>query len=285
MLLTKSVEVVLTCKNIAYYESLGYEIPRYWDKKHKKMSIKRGTKIVVKIEDLAKGSHEKVDVKCDYCDTVKRVSYKDYLKNHDEKLGDCCIQCRHIKYKETMIEKYGAYNTMLVPELLEKVKQTNHEKYGYDWHMQRPEYQDSYKGVMMERYGAEHALQVPEFSEQANISRHKTFRNHTSKPQRKLGAMLMEIYGNCVLEKICGKYSLDCFVEIDGYFVDIEYDGWFYHQDIERDNKRDKYMIEHGYKVLRIRSNKSDDIPTYNQIEESVNKLLHDRQDVVIIQM
>ena len=36
-LLTKEVEVVLNSQNISYYESLGYEIPRYYNRQFKKM--------------------------------------------------------------------------------------------------------------------------------------------------------------------------------------------------------------------------------------------------------
>ena len=33
------------------------------------------------------------------------ITYKDYLKTHDSKLGDCCHKCEGIKYKKTMQEK------------------------------------------------------------------------------------------------------------------------------------------------------------------------------------
>ena len=87
MLLTKQVQVVIAPSNKKMYEEKGYKLPLVWDNKHKRMVVPRGTKIVVNIEDLATGSHEKVDVKCDYCDAVKRVSYKDYINNHDAVLG------------------------------------------------------------------------------------------------------------------------------------------------------------------------------------------------------
>lgn len=275
MILTQNVEVVLNCSNIQCYESLGYKIPRYWDKKHKKMSIKRGTKIVVDIKDLAKGSHEKVDVKCDYCDTVKRVSYKDYLKNHDDKLGDCCVKCRHIKYKETMTNLYGAYNPMLVPEILEKIKETNRKKYGHDWHMQRKEYQEEYKYIMKERYGFEHALQVPEFAEQARLTIIERGYSRISKPQKRLSEILIDMYGNCELEVPCGGCSLDCVLTFGDIKIDVEYDGWFWHQDVFRDIRRDNWVKKNGYSVFRIKANHHDDMPTKEQIDEQIQKLLH----------
>ena len=90
------------------------------------------------------------------------------------------------------------------------------------------------------------------------------------------------MYGNCKLEEPCGRYSIDCFVEIDGYRIDVEYDGWFHHQNKERDNRRDEYMIEHGYKALRVLGNKRDDIPTAEQIDEAMQQLLCGRQRIAI---
>lgn len=274
MLLTKQVQVVIASSNKKMYEEKGYKLPLVWDNKHKRMVVPRGTKIVVNIEDLATGSHEKVDVKCDYCDAVKRVSYKDYINNHDAVLGDCCVKCRPLKYKDTMLKRYGVENSFQSEELVERARQTNREKYGYDWHMQRPEYQERYKNIMIDRYGAEHALQVPEFLDNMIATRCSHNGNPTSKPQLALGGLLLEMYGNCELEVSCSRYSLDCLVEIGGTCVDVEYDGWFWHRDKERDNRRDAFVQNRGYKILRVKANKRDDIPTKEQIDEKMQLLL-----------
>lgn len=275
MLITKESEVVLASKSITLFENLGYEIPKYWDKKHKKMSVCRGTKIKVKTKDLPKGSHVRVDVKCDYCGSIKNVSYKDYNKDHDEKLGDCCVRCRHIKYKETMSNLYGVCNSMFVPEILEKIKETNRQKYGHDWHMQREGYQERYKSVMMERHGHEHALQVPQFAKQARETMAKRGHLCISKPQKLLSEILLDMYGNCELEKPCGGCSLDCVVSVGDIKIDVEYDGWFWHQDSHRDVRRDNWVKKNGYSVFRIKANHHDDMPTREQIDEQVQKLLH----------
>ena len=52
-LLSTEVEVRLTGSNIKYYEDLGYEIPRYFNKNNNKYMVKRGTTILVKIKDLS----------------------------------------------------------------------------------------------------------------------------------------------------------------------------------------------------------------------------------------
>ena len=76
----------------------------------------------VKPEHLSPGSHEKVLKRCDYCGCEYYVSYKDYLKNHDEKLGDSCRKCESIKAKSTWQKKYGTNNLNNVEDFKSKKK-------------------------------------------------------------------------------------------------------------------------------------------------------------------
>lgn len=274
MLLTKVVEIMINSSDIRWYENKGYDIPRYWSQKHKKMMVKRGTKMIVKVEDLTVGSHARVDVACDYCGQVKNVAYKDYLKNHDD-LGDCCVKCRHIKYKDTMMKKYGASNSAQVPEIVEKIKATNREKCGCDWQLQSEDVQTKSRKTMKERYGAEHPLQVEEFLAKGMKTRCENHNCPTSKPQLALSHLLLDMYGNCELERPCGRCSLDCVVVIDDILIDVEYDGGYYHQDKMRDIRRDNFVKKQGYKVLRIKSDKHDTLPSPELIDEKIQMLLH----------
>lgn len=274
MLLTECAELTINSSDIYWYEEKGYDIPRYWSQKHKKMLVRRGTKITVKTKDLTIGSHVKVDVACDYCGRVKNITYKDYLKNHDDALGDCCVKCRSVKYKETMMEKYGVSNSSQVPEMVEKIKATNRAKYGCDWQMQSKEIQAKSRETMKERYGVEHALQVDEFLVKSMKTRCINYNNPTSRPQLALSHLLLDMYGNCELERPCGRCSLDCVVIIDGILIDVEYDGKYWHQDKTRDIRRDNFVEKQGYKVLRIKGNKHDILPTIEQIDEQIQKLL-----------
>jgi len=65
-LITKEVEVELNSRNIKWYKNLGYEIHKRLDIQNR-LRVKKGTTIIVKVEDLHKGSHAKVDVECDCC--------------------------------------------------------------------------------------------------------------------------------------------------------------------------------------------------------------------------
>lgn len=85
-IVSSEVEINLHNRNIRYYENLGYEIPRYYDKLNHKESVKRGTKIMVNVKDLSHGSQIKIKVQCDYCGKIFDVVYHDYLlNNHDGK--------------------------------------------------------------------------------------------------------------------------------------------------------------------------------------------------------
>lgn len=274
MLLTEEVTFVFSFKDIDYYESKGYKIPRRIGSKGR-LLIPRGSKITVKTKDLTEGSHVKVQVKCDYCNTIKEVAYKDYLKNHDEKLGDCCVKCRKIKHEQTMLKRFGVRNAASIPNIQEKIKENNRKKYGCDWAMQTPEVQAKSRETMKEKYGAEHALQVPDFYAKLLKTRSQNGNNPTSKPQYAVYETLLKGYGNCDLEVPCGNCSLDCVVVINGIKIDVEYDGVFWHQDKQRDIRRNNFVQSQGYKVLRIKGAKKDPIPTFEQIDEQINKLLN----------
>ncbi|MBR3175979.1 hypothetical protein IKF26_01075, partial [Candidatus Saccharibacteria bacterium] len=52
--------------------------------------------------------------------------------------------------------------------------------------------------------------------------------------------------------------EVDIFVDPPG--VGIEYDGWRYHQDSERDVKKDQIAREHGYRIIHIREKGCPDL-------------------------
>ena len=76
MLLSKEVEVEVKQKN-TYLEKIGYFIPKekkqLWfqgKKNGSKYIIPKDTKILVKVEDLSKGSNTIVQVQCDNCGKI-----------------------------------------------------------------------------------------------------------------------------------------------------------------------------------------------------------------------
>ena len=68
MILSESINLKINNGNLPYYKSLGYE------------QIKIGDIISINIDKLSKGSNFIINVKCDYCECVKNISYKLYNK-------------------------------------------------------------------------------------------------------------------------------------------------------------------------------------------------------------
>lgn len=282
LLLTKDVEITLNSHNISRFESLGYTIPREKDSKGR-IRVKRGTKIIVKTSDLSSGSHCKVSVSCDYCGKIRVLDYRDYLQYHDDELGDCCHKCEYIKYKKTMNERYGVDHPYKIEAVVDKAKGTNRMKYGVDWGLCSPKIHNKIQNTMMKKYGKKYPLQVDRFLEKQLKTRAITG-STISKPQRKLYELLKEYYGDTKLEVPCDKCSLDCVVSVGNINIDVEYDGWYWHQDKQRDRRRDNFIKTKGYKILRILGNKKDDIPPIHVLIESINKLI-DRNNYIEITM
>lgn len=112
-LISKEIEINLTARNINHYENLGYKIPRYKDSQGR-FSVKKGTKIIVKVNDLSKGSHVKIKVKCDLCGKEYDIVYKDYIRYVDKNGIITCLKCvkeeTREKQRNTKIGKYTREN-------------------------------------------------------------------------------------------------------------------------------------------------------------------------------
>ena len=104
MILDDYVLVTLSGVNIQYYESLGYDIPRSVanDGHKKRVTVKRGTKILVSINDLQKKSNADVHVQCDYCGKLFIRSYQRIVNCRERGSGkDACDECRNKKSGES----------------------------------------------------------------------------------------------------------------------------------------------------------------------------------------
>ena len=54
--------------------------------------------------------------------------------------------------------------------------------------------------------------------------------------------------------------------------IDIEYDGWYWHQDKAKDDRRDSFLKAQGYKVLRIKSGNL--LPNFQDLDKAIEILL-----------
>lgn len=121
MILCEEIEVPLTGKNIPYYESLGYNIPR--EKvpgRNFRFTVPRGTKIIVRISDLLDGSNIKIPCKCDYCGEEFEKKYIEILRDRNDGVNkDSCgsHECSEKRKKDALVAKYGTSDLKGVHEV------------------------------------------------------------------------------------------------------------------------------------------------------------------------
>lgn len=97
------LEVECGSQNIEHYENVGYEIPRKKDN-NGIMRVTRGTKILVKLDDLTNGSGEYVLKICDMCG--RKTENQPYVRILTQRKNgdgiDKCDSCRVVAIKENV---------------------------------------------------------------------------------------------------------------------------------------------------------------------------------------
>ena len=125
MLISETVEVMLSGGNIKHYEDLGYKIPRVKDN-HYRWRVPKGTTMRVKVKDIPKGSSEvMVKVKCDYCGKPIDKHYSKYINSHKINNKDCCDDCKTLKSDESIFIKYGVNHNSQLDTVKEKIHDAN----------------------------------------------------------------------------------------------------------------------------------------------------------------
>lgn len=121
-LITKEMEIVLHSNNIRWYKEKGYNIPKEKDN-HRRFVTPKGSKIIVKVEDLTNG-HNIVDCECDECKKPLKMTWYTYKNsNHDGKTY--CHSCAQKKFNSG--KKHPNYNPNITDE--EREKGRNYPEY------------------------------------------------------------------------------------------------------------------------------------------------------------
>lgn len=188
------------------------------------------------------------------------------------------------KIEECCLKKYGVKNPTLNKEIREKQIQSCIKKYGSETSLGNQEVRDKGKKTMMDKYGYDNARKCPQLQEKAMQTREKNGNVPTSMQQIQLKDILSEMYPqyNVKLNYPVSSLSLDIALFIDEKIkIDVEYDGNYWHKNYQKDRRRDEFLKSQGFKILRVRSRRQ--LPTKQQIEESVNQLKEGRNFVQII--
>lgn len=277
------VKIKYNAKIASHYKNLGY-------------TFKPGDIIDVPVKHLTEGSHVKIEVACDCCGHIFERSYYSHLIYHKEHGIDLCRECRKQERYNTNLEKYGFKIPSQNKEIKSKIQKTNLDRYGYPCSLQgdsviektRNTIMNKYGclnvsnnkiirekacNTMLKKYGVKYSMQSPELKEKAL----KSYSNHgtgkASRQQIKIYDMLKDKY-ECILNYPEHPYMLDCYINVDGTQIDIEYDGWYWHKDrTNEDKKRDIALKNKGYKILRIKSRMQ--LPTYLQLAENIDHLIN----------
>ena len=95
-----------------------------------------------------------------------------------------------------------------------------------------------------------------------------TFIKNPSKPQVALYKIIKEIFSTAILNHQVGRKNVD--IGIPELKIAIEYDGSYYHKNVEYDNERQTEIENLGWVFLRYR----DYVPTKDEIIKDMNKFL-----------
>lgn len=116
MIISKEIEFKLNQFNSHHYKRLGYDT----DNKES---------IMIKIEDIGKGTMVKVKVECDVCKRVKEIGYRKYFKNiYKYGIYSCSNKCSMFKNIKTNMEKYGVSHQCKNIKTINKILETKLEK-------------------------------------------------------------------------------------------------------------------------------------------------------------
>ena len=138
MIKESEIKILITRRNITHFRNLGYNV-----------IVNKELNVLVK--DLNIGSHSEITAICDICGKETKLRYHKYIENYNRQKYYGCKSCSREKAKKTSQElygkdnymktdeskqrisdnnmlKYGVKTTLLVPEVISKIKKTNLEK-------------------------------------------------------------------------------------------------------------------------------------------------------------
>lgn len=247
----QEIEISITFNNYKYYQEKGYDAII-------------NTKMKVKAEDLSLNNEKNHFVAiCDVGgeETVTTMRTYNRVKKKHNGLYLCSSCSRKTKeYEEkihkTCLEKYGVENPSQSEEIKTKKEQTCLKNYGV-------------KYWVLDKKNAEI------IQEKRVTTLYKNGTTPTSSQQLQLYELLSTEFPNDIVELNypVSKLNLDVLVIHKDVPIDVEYDCCYWHQNQQKDIKRDKVVNSFGYKVLRIKARKK--IPPAQEIKDKIDELIN----------
>lgn len=150
-ILTKEVEVIPMGRSIPHYREKGYDV------KHKRP-------LIVKVEDLPRGSDTKIEILCDMClKNSMMVKYNDYNRVVENTGNYVCKECSPEKVRKNNLEKYGVPSVRQLESVKEKTRQTNLKNFGVAYPTQCESVKEKVKQSFLEHYGVSNYSKTEEY--------------------------------------------------------------------------------------------------------------------------
>lgn len=175
MILDEYVEIKVNPSHAKYYENLGYEVPKRYNKESYRIVYDISKTFLVKVQDLPKGSTALIHVKCDICGKIREIRYRDYVNSESNHGYYACADCASYKRRDTFIERFGVDHPLKTDETKNKIKVTCLEKYGYENVNQVPEHKEKTKQTCLKKYGYSSIGLVPEIQDKAHETNMKKY--------------------------------------------------------------------------------------------------------------
>lgn len=177
------------------------------------------------------------------------------------------------KKKQTCLDNYGVENPMFSNIVQEKVEKTNIKKYGCKNPMQNNDVRKRAELTNIERYGVKNPMQNIQIKTKSLLTLCENNNIPTSSQQLKLYEIIKTKYEDSEINYPFSTCSLDIFICINNIKIDVEYDGWYFHQNKQKDIKRDKFLQSQGIKTLRVRSGHL--LPTEQELFDAIDYLIN----------
>ena len=98
IVLPQAVKIDVSNNASNYYEKLGYDIPRYYNKRSGKYMVKKGTMLDISVLDLKDNSNFLIECECDICGRREYITKMEYtrIKSYISKYGYdyLCLDCK-----------------------------------------------------------------------------------------------------------------------------------------------------------------------------------------------
>lgn len=197
---------------------------------------------------------------------------------------DCVnpMQNQSIKTKQqnSLYENYGVTNPSLSDEIAQKKVSTCLQNFGVPYPSMSDKVLNKTKATNQVRYGCDWVTQNKTIRQKQIDSLYQHGNIATSAQQNECYQILLKHGYTVELNKPIGPYFFDIALYSGNVKIDIEYDGAYWHQDQEKDKRRDDYAFLQGYKVLRIKNSDKHKsrVPSEQQLISCINELINSDQ-------